>query len=146
MTVTFCGHSDTQDSPELRAWLREKIIEQIENGADAFFLGGYGSFDRIAATVVWELKKEYPNIESILVLPYLDRDVDASKYDSTTYPPLENVPRRFAISKRNRWMVENAAVILADVSHGWGGAAQMLEYAIKKKKTVFNFGKWEPDD
>jgi len=35
---------------------------------------------------------------------------------------------------------------LPKVSHGWGGAAQMLEYAIKKKKMVFNFGKWEPGD
>lgn len=144
MTVTFCGHGDTLDTPELRTWLREKIIEQIENGADSFFLGGYGSFDRIAAAVVWELKKEYPSIESILVLPYLDKAVDTSQYDGTTYPPLENVPKRFAISKRNLWMVDNSEVVIADVSHGWGGAAQTLEYAMKKFKIVFNFGHWEP--
>lgn len=144
MTVTFCGHSDTQDTPELRSWLQEAIREQVESGATLFLLGGYGSFDGIAASVVWELKKDYPEIESILVLPYLDRDVDASKYDGTTYPPLENVPRRYAISKRNHWMVESADVVIANVKYGWGGAAQTLEYAMKKKKKIYNYSHWEP--
>lgn len=70
MTVTFCGHGDTADTPELRSWLLKTIEEQIENGAKIFLLGGYGSFDGIAASVVWELKKDCPKIESILVLPY----------------------------------------------------------------------------
>ena len=144
MTVTFCGHSDTQDTPELRSWLQEAIREQVESGATLFLLGGYGSFDGIAASVVWELKKDYPEIESILVLPYLDRNVDASKYDGTTYPPLENVPRRYAISKRNHWMVESADVVIANVKYGWGGAAQTLEYAMKKKKKIYNYSYWEP--
>ena len=144
MTVTFCGHSDTQDTPELRSWLQEAIREQVESGATLFLLGGYGSFDGIAASVVWELKKDYPEIESILVLPYLDRNVDASKYDGTTYPPLENVPRRYAISKRNHWMVESADVVIANVKYGWGGAAQTLEYAMKKKKKIYNYSHWEP--
>ena len=144
MTVTFCGHSDTQDTPELRSWLQEAIREQVESGATLFLLGGYGSFDGIAASVVWELKKDYPEIESILVLPYLDRNVDASKYDGTTYPPLENVPRRYAISKRNHWMVESADIVIANVKYGWGGAAQTLEYAMKKKKTIYNYSHWEP--
>jgi len=144
MTVTFCGHGDTVDTPELRAWLKKTIREQVESGATLFLLGGYGSFDGIAASVVWELKKDYPEIESILVLPYLDRNVDASKYDGTTYPPLENVPRRYAISKRNHWMVESADVVIANVKYGWGGAAQTLEYAMKKKKKIYNYSHWKP--
>lgn len=144
MTVTFCGHGDTADTPELRAWLQKTIREQIKNGAKLFLLGGYGAFDGIVASVVWELKKDYPEIESILVLPYLDRNVDASKYDGTTYPPLENVPRRYAISKRNHWMVESADVVIANVKYGWGGAAQTLEYAMKKKKKIYNYSHWKP--
>lgn len=144
MTVTFCGHGDTADTPELRSWLHKTIEEQIENGAKLFLLGGYGAFDGIAASVVWELKKDYPEIESILVLPYLDRDVDTSKYDGTTYPSLENVPRRYAILKRNRWMVDSADVVIANVKYGWGGAVQTLEYAMKKKKTIYNYSHWEP--
>lgn len=144
MTVTFCGHGDTIVSSELQEWLKQNIIAQIEVGATVFYLGGYGSFDRAAASAVWEIKKTYPHIQSILVLPYLDKKVDASYYDNTTYPPLENVPRRYAILRRNRWMVDVSDVIIAAVDHGWGGAAQTLQYAMSKKKTIINFSVWEP--
>lgn len=144
MTITFCGHGDTIISSELQKWLKQIIISQIEAGADVFYLGGYGAFDRAAASAVWELKKTYPHIQSILVLPYLDKKVDMSHYDNTVYPPLESVPRRYAILRRNRWMVDVSDVIIAAVDHSWGGAAQTLQYAVLKKKTIINFSVWEP--
>ena len=52
MTVTFCGHRRCPDSSELRAWLSGCIEELITEGADTFYLGGYGDYDRIAASVV----------------------------------------------------------------------------------------------
>lgn len=95
------------------------------------------------ASVVWEIKKDYPHIQSILVLLYLDKKVDTSHYDNTVYPPLESVPRRYAIPRRNCWMVDVSDVIIADVNHGWGGAAQTLQYAMSKKKTIINFFAWD---
>ena len=59
------------------------------------------------------MKKEHPHIQSILVLPYLDRRVDAAGYDGTTYPPLESVPKKYAISHRNRWLVDNSELVIA---------------------------------
>ena len=108
-------------------------------GADQFYLGGYGSFDRAAASAVRGAKKAYPHIRSTLVMPYPDRKVDTSLYDDTVYPPLETVPRRYAIVMRNRWMIDAADVVIADVEHDWGGAAEALEYAERKKKTVINY-------
>ena len=142
MTVTFCGHSDAPYSEELKAWLCETIERLIAQGADKFYLGGYGSFDSMAASAVWNLKKKYPHICSVLVIPYLDKQVDSSRYDYTTYPPLESVPRRYAITHRNRWMVDNADAIVAYVRHGWGGAAQTLERAKKKGLLIIN---WQPN-
>ena len=144
MTVTFCGHSDTIITTELQEWLRNTIRAQVEAGANLFYLGGYGSFDRAAASAVWEVKKAFPTITSSLVLSYLDQKVELTHYDNTVYPPLETVPRRYAILRRNRWMVEVSDVIIANVAHGWGGAAQTLQYAMKKKKTIINFSTWEP--
>ena len=144
ITVTFCGHGDTSITPDLTMWLTNTIEAQIEAGATQFYLGGYGAFDRAAASVVWKLKEKYPHITSTLVLPYLDHQVDASHYDDTTYPSLENVPRRFAILRRNEWMVDVSDVVIASVDHGWGGAAQTLTYAIKKHKTIFNYSSWTP--
>lgn len=82
------------------------------------------------------MKTKYPHIQSVLVLPYLDRKVDAGIYDYTTYPPLERVPRRYAISHRNRWLEDQSDVVIAYVLHSWGGAASTLEYAQKKNKTI----------
>ena len=139
MVVTFCGHGDTQSDPAIREWLSETITEQIKQGANLFYLGGYGGFDRIAASTVWALKEEYPQILSVLVLPYLDWKVDTSLYDETTYPPLETVPRRYAISRRNQWMVDQADTVIACVNHDWGGAAVTLAYAMRKKKAIINY-------
>ncbi|OUO31518.1 hypothetical protein B5F88_18105, partial [Flavonifractor sp. An306] len=61
---------------------------------------------------------------------------DTSGYDRTVYPPLETVPRRFAISHRNRWMVEYVDVVVSYVLHDWGGAATTLQYAKRKKKRI----------
>ena len=52
------------------------------------------------------------------------------------YPALEHIPRRYAITHRNRYMVDKADFVVAYVTHGWGGAAETLEYANKKKKSV----------
>ena len=139
MTVTFCGHRETYDSGPIRSWLAETVEGLIRRGADLFYLGGYGGFDRLAASAVWEQKTKYPQIQSVLVLPYLDRKVDEKGYDGTTYPPLETVPLRFAILKRNEWMVREADVLVAYVLYDWGGAAKTLEYAVRQKKEIILF-------
>lgn len=136
MIVMFCGHKEISEPDKLQRWLVETVEALIQRGADTFYLGGYGAFDRLAANVVWSKKRLYPSVQSILVLPYLDRAVDATDYDSTIYPPLENVPRRFAISRRNEWMVDHSDVVVAYVIHEWGGAATTLRYAKRKHKEI----------
>ena len=140
MVVTFCGHKELYDvDGSVRIWLTNTVENLIQRGADLFYLGGYGGFDRLAASVVWELKQNYPKIQSVLVLPYLDRKVDATCYDGTTYPPLEHVPRRFAILKRNEWAVDESDVLVAYVLYDWGGAVKTLDYAIRKKKVIIRY-------
>lgn len=136
MNVMFCGHGQYRYTPEIREELEQKVEQLILDGATMFFHGGYGQFDHIAASVVWKLKGKYPHIESVLVLPYLDRAVDSSIYDSTTYPPLETVPRKYAIARRNRWMVNNSDIVIAFVRYSWGGAATTLEYAERKNLKI----------
>ena len=136
MIVTFCGHSQISQSEEVEKWLYAITQNLIEQGATTFYLGGYGDFDSLVASVLRAQKKRYPQIELILVLAYLNTGRNTSGYDSTVYPPLETVPRRFAISHRNRWMVESANVVVAYVLHDWGGAATTLRCA-KQKKTDY---------
>lgn len=139
MTVTFCGHSELARYDEVRSWLARTMEPLILDGADTFYLGGRGSFDALAAGVMRELKKTYPHIRIVLVLAYLNRSVDSDGYDYTLYPELENVPPRFAISKRNERMVEMSDAVVAYVTHDWGGAARTLDYARRKRKAIYNF-------
>ena len=139
MTVTFCGHAQISQSEKIEKWLYDVTQKLIEQGATTFYLGGYGAFDSLAASVLREQKKQYPQIELVLVLAYLNTGRNTSGYDSTVYPPLETVPRRFAISHRNRWMVESADVVVAYVLHDWGGAATTLRCARQKKKQIISY-------
>lgn len=136
--VTFCGHSKLSEKEKilLKKELNKKLEKLISNGACTFLLGGYGDFDRICAYVIRELKKQYSHIESVFVTPYINKEYNTELYDGSEYPPIENVPLRYAISKRNEYMVEKADVIIAYVNHSWGGAATTLEYAKRKHKNI----------
>lgn len=136
MNVTFCGHARITNGEPVRAWLFSVTQALIERGATTFYLGGYGSFDALAAEVLRKQKEKYPDIELILVRAYLQGEMDGFGYDDSIYPPLESVPLRFAISKRNQWMVQRSDVVVAYVTHDWGGAATTLRYAKGKKKEI----------
>ena len=139
MNVTFCGHSQIWKREEVKKWIFNVTKKLIQQGATTFYLGGYGAFDSLVASVLRELKKDYPQIELILVLAYLNTERNTSGYDSTVYPPLEAVPRRFAITHRNRWMVDVADVVVAYVLHDWGGAATTLRYANQRAKRSIRY-------
>lgn len=139
MIVTFCGHREVHEPEKVKAWLEGVVEGLIREGADTFYLGGYGQFDMLAAAVVREKKEPYPQIRSVLVLPYLDREYDASAYDETVYPPLENVPKRYAISKRNENMVDMAETVVSYVVYSFGGAYKTLYHAHKRHKRVIQY-------
>ena len=63
MTVTFCGHAQISQSEKIENWLCDVTQKLIEQGATTFYLGGYGAFDSLAASVLRSQKKRYPQIE-----------------------------------------------------------------------------------
>ena len=139
MIVTFCGHRDTYDADgEVGKWLRTVIEQLIAEGATEFYLGGYGRFDALAAQAVREAQKDHACIRSILVVPYLDREYDQSAYDELVYPPIENIPLKLAIIKRNEYMIDCADVVVSGVIRSFGGAAYTQEYAKKKEKRIIS--------
>lgn len=136
MIVTFCGHSQIGNPEKLQNVLESAVHSVLNQGATRFYLGGYGDFDQLAAKVLFRIKLEHAEIDSVLVLPYLDKKVDLTLYTRTCYPPIEQVPRRFAIVHRNRWMVDASDVVIAYVHHDWGGAYQTLSYAKRRGKVI----------
>ena len=136
MRVTFSGHKEVYDAEAVEHWLRQVCSDLIAQGADEFLCGGYGRFDYLSATVLRDLKQQHPNIRLILVLPYLNSTILTDGYDETIYPPLESVPKKFAISRRNEWMVLESDIIVAYVLRDFGGATKTLQYARRKRKKI----------
>ena len=137
MTVSFCGHRKIEYDEKLLSNLEMCVLDLVQKGATMFYIGGYGEFDRLAARAVYNIKKkEYPDIKSIFVTPYLNRDYDIFLYDEIVYPPLERVPLRYAIVKRNQGMVKNSDMLFAYIRHERGGAFEMLKYAKRNKKPI----------
>lgn len=144
-TATFIGHKECYGVSSDQ--VREEIITLIENGVTDFLSGGMGSFDWMCARIVFELKKIYPHIHNYLVIPYLTFTILEEKYfDSIIYPEgFEKYHFKSAIPARNKYLVENSAYAICYVTHGWGGAAQTFEKAVKKGLTVINLGE-KPHD
>lgn len=58
---------------------------------------------------------------------------------------IERVPGRFAISWRNRWLLEHCDVVVCYVTHSWGGAAKFVQLAKKRGKSVCNLAEADGD-
>lgn len=55
MVVTFCGHREVQEPEKVQKWLYETIAGLIREGADCFYLGGYGQFDTTTGNIYTHL-------------------------------------------------------------------------------------------
>ena len=87
--------------------IENAIVSAIENGIEIFLKGGQGYFDEICAVSVHRLKKRYPHIKNILVIPYRDFSVfNDNLFDEIVYPFEEHTFSYYTykgnIPKRNR--------------------------------------------
>lgn len=152
MIITFFGHSDFVSTPEVKGRLSEIIEESAKAGELTLYFGGYGNFDEFTFSVANSLKQK-TRARHIFVTPYITESYEKNhlsyikeSYDEILYPPLESVPYRFAISARNKWLVENSDLIVFFVRRRFGGAYKAYLHAKKKGKQILNlcnFGKTE---
>ena len=136
MTVTFFGHKDTPK--EIEPTLRTTLVDLIENhDATKFYVGNNGSFDTMVRRQLEDLSQTYP-ITYNVVLAYLPtKKSEYDDYTNTILPEgIETTPKRFAISYRNKWMIEQADIVVTYVTHSFGGAAQFKELAERQGKTL----------
>ena len=84
-TALFIGNRDCYQVKE--ADIERAIINAIEDGIEIFLNGGQGYFDQACASVVHRLKERFPQIKSILVIPYRDFSIfNDSLFDEIVYP------------------------------------------------------------
>lgn len=138
MVCTFFGHKDTPK--EIEPTLRSTLIDLIENrNVNVFYVGNNGNFDTMVCRQLEDLSQTYPITYSV-VLAYLP--TEKNKYENLTntiYPEgLETVPKRFAISWRNKWMIQQSDIVVTYVNHNFGGAAQFKIMAESLGKIEIN--------
>lgn len=139
MTCTFFGHKDCPSYIYDRVYAAiEELIEHSE--VDCFLVGEEGGFDRTVQRALFEIKKKYPQIVCLAVKAYYDpKKKDDPGLLESIYPEcLSGVPKRFAIDRRNRYMIERSEVVITYVRTSIGGAAKFVEIAVRKKKRVIN--------
>ncbi len=151
-TVCFTGHRKIpQEHLNIIAQrLKETLTDLIEHGHFYFGAGGALGFDTLAAQTVLELKKQYPHVKLILVLPCLSqtrgwssRDIEIyedikCKADKVVYTSQEYT--KGCMHKRNRHLVDNSSVCVCYLTERTGGTAYTVDYARKNNLTVINLG------
>lgn len=150
MIVTFCGHSDFFGTNEDERRLLSFLDERVGDEPSEMYLGGYGGFDEFAYRCCKRFRENHAGTSLVFVTPYMSveyqrnhLEYQKTRYDAILYPDIEDKPPRFAILYRNRYMVERADLVVACVSHSWGGAYTTYCYAKKKKKEIFNLADFE---
>lgn len=141
MTCCFFGHKDAPSS------IYEKLEEAVEmliveNGVTCFLVGNQGQFDSMALKALRCMKAKYPHINYNVVLAYLPvekGEYTPYEYGETMLPEgIESIHPRYAISWRNKWMVNESDMVICHITHSWGGAAKYVDMTKKKGKRVIN--------
>ena len=82
-------------------------------------------------------KARHPEITLSMLIPYhpTERPIEPPPgFDNTFYPPgMEKVPRRLAIIRANRYMVDHVDYLIAYAWHPASNARDLVEYAMKRE-------------
>ena len=131
-TCCFFGHREVTHN------IREKLkatIEKLitEDNVTEYYVGHQGQFDNMVYSALKELKGKYPQIRYTVVLAYMpDEHIREVYGEDTLFPDgMESVPKKFAINKRNDWMISHSDVAVCYVWKITGGAAKFREKAEK---------------
>ncbi len=144
MICTFFGHKTVPREIEgqLRRLLSHLIVNQK---VDMFYVGNQGNFDVMVRNVLRSMKRQYPHIRYGVVLAQIPSERLALDWaEETLFPEgMENVPPRYAIDRRNMWMLNQATFVVTYVTRTVGGAFKFKELAYKRGKKVINVTEWE---
>ena len=144
MVCTFFGHSECYGLDD--AALRSAIEELIEQGITEFVVGNHGRFDSMVFFCLQGLSKVYPEISYSVALAYLPthkEDYDIYRGHSFYPEGQENGLAKFAIERRNRYLIDTSDICLCYVNHTFGGAYKFARMAKRRGLQVINLGSLE---
>lgn len=141
---TFFGHSECYGLDA--AVLRRAIEELIEQGVTEFVVGNHGQFDAMVFSSLQDLGKVYPEISYSVALAYLPthkEDYDLY-HGHSFYPEGQEIGlAKFAIERRNRYLISVSDVCLCFINRTFGGAYKFAHMAKRRGLQVINLGSLE---
>lgn len=151
-TCCFTGHRKLplQKREEIIRKLEQALITLIQSGIRYFGAGGARGFDTLAAQTVLKLRKEYPHIKLILVLPCLSQTRGWQNEDVKAYEAIKAAADKITYTsekytrgcmyKRNRYLADHSSVCVCVcyLTESKGGTAYTVNYAKKQGLKVIN--------
>ena len=149
-TCCFTGHRSLSSEEKLKVSvrLRKTIGEQIKAGVVFYGAGGALGFDTLAAQTVLDMKKEYPQLRLILVLPCEDQTRGWRSEDIAVYEDIKRrsdkvvyVSRKYTpdcMYRHNRHLVDHSGTCICYLTRASGGTAYTVDYARKKGLHIIN--------
>ncbi|MBE6038576.1 MAG: DUF1273 domain-containing protein [Anaerofustis stercorihominis] len=141
-TCCFTGHRTIYDNEKDLRNKTVSVVKTLINSGYVFFgTGGARGFDLLAAEVIISMKKRYPHIKLIFVLPFKEHTKGWKKDDIILYKKLEKYADKVRVlsdeyydgcmQKRNRHLVDNSSICIAYKRKNSGGTAYTSDYAEK---------------
>ncbi len=142
----FIGHSDCD------SYIKNNIYQKAESlilndNVDSFYMGTQGRFDFYAYKALCELRKIY-DIKIYVVLAYINQNTEYIYYsqEDTIYPSvLEHTPLRYAINKRNLYMLSKCEYLICLLNQTFSNTYTFVKKAKSKNITIINLGKCDLD-
>jgi uncharacterized phage-like protein YoqJ len=146
----FTGHRkiSEQNRDKVSKKIKNEILRMVKNDVKIFYAGGALGFDTIAAQAVIEIRKEYPDIKLILLLPCKSQCKGWSKKNIIIYEQIKSLSDEiFYISdqytyecmfERNRLLVEKSGYCICYLLSKGGGTAYTVKYAQKRNLKIIN--------
>lgn len=149
-TCCFTGHRNIPKDqyPVVRKLLKDVLHEMVEEGVIYYGAGGALGFDTLAAQCVLDMKKEFPQIKLILVLPCVSQAAKWGKRDQDIYESIRaradkcryvsHEYTRDCMYRRNRHLVDNSGTCICYLTRNRGGTAYTIDYAKRNGLHIIN--------
>lgn len=149
----FTGHRQISPEylPAISKKLKDTLIFYIEKRYRYFGAGGALGFDTLAAQTILLLKKQYPDIRLILVLPCQDQASRWQRQEIEEYERIKAAADKVVYTsehyyngcmhKRNRHLVEHSSLCICYLTNDSGGTKYTVDYALSSGLEVVNVAK-----
>ena len=138
MNCILFGHADVLNLNTDR--LKKEILTLWQKYHDVEFLvGNNGSFDYACQNVLEETRREVQSLSYTIVLSHINEIPLNSRSESSIFPEeLSTALPRFAISKRNNWMIKHADFAICYVSRIASNSYKIFNKLSRKGISVIN--------